>query len=217
MSRGGLALALILIAARAIADQWLPPTPQTYTSDFGSYRLTVFPRQIESPLAFFQDKTEGTEPAGAVANAPTRCEATMERLVGNHYEELWRHALVNDVAPVTALVSDRSGTFVTFDNWHSIGCCRDTIVIYDAAGGVVRMFALKDLFTKTEIGQFERTVSSIHWGGEHTFRWVDDDEVVELAVVSNGKFPGDSDVEYRRIHIRLRDGAVIQSSDAPPN
>ncbi|MEX2151554.1 MAG: hypothetical protein WD793_15175 [Steroidobacteraceae bacterium] len=217
MNRVIAAFVLILSAASALADQWLPATPHTYASYFGNYRLTVFPRRISDPLSFFQDKVEGAQPAGQLVNAPQRCEATLERLAGNHYEELWRHPLVNDVAPVSVLVSDRSGAFVTFDTWHAVGCCKDTIVIYDSAGTVIRMFELSDLLSDVEIDQLQRTVSSTHWGGEHDLAWVEDEEIVELAIVANGKFPSDADAEYKTVQIRMRDGAVVETSNAPPN
>jgi len=217
MRRIALAVALFVVSFATFADQWLPATPETYTSDFGSYRLTVYPRQISDPLAYFEDKLAGKEPAGQVATAQARCEATLEKLVGNHYEELWRKPLVNDVAPVSALVSERSGAIVTFDNWHSIGCCDDTIVIYDRLGDLVRKFALTDILTKQEVSRLPRTISSIHWGGEHDFDWVEDVEVVSLSIVSNGKFSDSPDVEYKTLQIRLRDGQVIAPSHAPSN
>lgn len=217
MKRFSLAVALFVVSYATFADQWLPPTPETYSSYFGSYRLTVYPRQDLDPLAFFEDKLAGVEPAGQRTTEQARCEATLEQLVGNHYETLWRKPLVNDVAPVNALISDRSGAFVTFDNWHSMGCCDDTIVIYDRLGNMVRKFALTDILTEEEVSNLPRTVSSTHWSGEHDLDWVEDIEVVSLSIVSNGKFGDSPDVEYKTLQIRLSDGQVIKPGNAPPN
>jgi hypothetical protein len=217
MRRFTLTVALFVVTYATCADQWLSATPETYSSYFGSYRLTVYPRQVSDPLAFFEDKLAAVEPAGQEATEQARCEATLEQLVGSHYEQLWRKPLVNDVAPVSALVSDRSGAFVTFDNWHSKGCCDDTIVIYDRLGNMVRKFALTDILTEKEISNLPRTVSSTHWSGEHDLNWVEDVEVVSLSIVSNGKFGDPPDVEYKTLQIRLSDGQVIKPDHAPPN
>ena len=217
MYRAIVAVALVVFAGTTIADQWLPATPQTFVSYFGAYRLTVFPREVSSPLAYFEDLLKGAQPAGQPADGPLHCEATMERLVDNHYVEQWRRPLVNDVSPVTALVSDASGAFVTFDNWHSMGCCGDTVVIYNSAGNVVRKFSLVELLGKTEVSKLARTVSSTYWGGEHQLGWVENSEVVNLKVIVNGKFPGDPDVEYTTMPIRLHDGEILVSKEAPPN
>ncbi len=64
MYRAIVAVALVVFAGTTIADQWLPATPQTFVSYFGAYRLTGFPREVSSPLAYFEDLLKGAQPAG---------------------------------------------------------------------------------------------------------------------------------------------------------
>ncbi|HEY5755625.1 MAG TPA: hypothetical protein VIU34_07370, partial [Steroidobacter sp.] len=105
--------ALVLILAccwglTAHADQWDLPSPKTYGSWYGGYRLTVYPGE------------RGTS---------RHCEATLEKLDGNKYVEMWRKPLVNAISPVSALISERNATFVTFDNWGRTGYGDDVMVI----------------------------------------------------------------------------------------
>lgn len=109
------------------ADKWLPPKPATYESHRSTYRLTVFPAQQEADVA---QASRGASRLGS--DASPRCEAVLERLdaSGRRYEQVWRKPLINVVAPVSALVSDADGSFVTFDNWGRMGWGDDVIVLY---------------------------------------------------------------------------------------
>jgi hypothetical protein len=83
--------ALVLILAcwwppAAQADLWDPPSPKTYSSWYGGYRLTVYPAERATSRS---------------------CEATLEKLDGNKYVEVWRKPLVNEVAPVDARISEK--------------------------------------------------------------------------------------------------------------
>lgn len=182
------AILWMLAIPAVMADEWLAPTPKAYTSSRGAYRLTVFPR--EPP------------------DGQTKCEAVLERLEGNEYRRLWRKPLANDVSPVSALVSDKDGGFVTFDNWHSMGWGENAIVIYDGAGQLKRKLALTALMSKEEFERLPRSVSSIWWSGQHEF---DHDEVVvKLRVVTgSGSQPSDSK-QYRTIRLSLKTAQVLQ-------
>jgi hypothetical protein len=201
-----LVVALIVVASfagSAFADTWFPPTPRTYSSSQGKYRLTVFP----GPVPYFQDKVDGRSPAGQQEPGLRTCEATLERLMENRYELLWRKALVNDVSPVEALVADDDGSFVTFDNWHSMGWGDDVIVVYSGAGDVVKKFALLDIMTKRQVQKLPRSVSSIWWSGNH--RLTHDQQAVEVLVVVNGEIE-ESEQKYKIVSIRLSDGSVTR-------
>lgn len=186
------------------ADQWLPATPETYSSRHGVYRLTIFPKQLDGALPYFQDKATGKKPAGQSLKGRTRCEATLERLVDGlgRYEQLWRKPLVNDVAPVSALVSDVDGSFVTFDNWHSMGWGDDVIVIYAGSGALKKKLALTDIMSEADFNKFPRTASSIWWSGKHELDYdgrtlnvqivaaegISAGEIIEGHVESDGSF-----------------------------
>ena len=75
-------IALVLMAGSAAhADSWMPPSKQAYLSSDGRARLTVIPRDLESSLAYFEDKVSGREPAGTSVEATVMsATATLERL-----------------------------------------------------------------------------------------------------------------------------------------
>lgn len=216
MKRRNWALAITAAFAFSVAsgDQWFPATPSTFSSSEGQYRLTVFPRDLEGPLPFFQDKLEGKQKPGQRPAGSDRCEATLEALENNAYRLVWRRPLINDVAPVSVLVSDTTGAFVTFDNWHGTGWGNNAIVLYDGNRKLVRQFALTDLISKSHFESLPRSVSSIHWAGKH---WLEPDtDILHLKVIAKGV---DWDAvradraQYEEIVIRLRDGAVLDKEE----
>lgn len=206
-----LAVVLLLFAAgTAWSDSWSPPTPTTYASRDGRFRVTVFPRQLAGALPYFEDKVEGREPAGQRPGGPSHCEATLEKLVGDRYEQVWRKPLVNEVAPVTALVSDLDGSFITFDNWHRKGWGNDAIVIYSGSGELRKKFSLTDILSKREFDELPRSVSSIQWDGEH---YLDSSEppVVHLQVVLRNTYKRDQiQRELKSVKIRLDTAEVVK-------
>ena len=147
MTRTFMTILLAAAAGGVSADSWLPPIPVTALSDGGAYRLTVYPRQLSESLEHFSDKVDGNAPAGQRAGGRAQCEATLEKLGPQSYEVVWRKPLVNDVAPLSALVAD-GGRFVTFDNWHHVGIGEDTIAIYQADGTLVKKHRLEDVVSE---------------------------------------------------------------------
>lgn len=71
--------------------------------------------------------------------------------------------LVNEVAPVSALVSDDGRRLVTFDNWHAMGYGDDVVVIYRSDGTLVRKFSLEELLTAEDVRELPRSISSRYW------------------------------------------------------
>lgn len=203
-----LAVLWILVVPTAIADQWLPATPKTYTSSSGTYRLTVFPRELTGALPYFEDKVADKAPAGQQQGGQARCEAVLEKLGGNEYRPLWRKPLVNDVSPVSALVSDKDGSFVTFDNWHSMGWGDDAIVIYDGTGQLKRKFALTSLMGREEFDRLPRSASSIWWSGEHEIPY--DELVVNVRVVTERGSRSSDKKQYRTIRLSLETAEVLK-------
>jgi hypothetical protein len=205
------ALLLLLAAGTAWSDTWSLPTPMTYASREGQFRLTVFPRQLAGALRYFEDKVEGREPAGQTPGAQPRCEAILEKLAGNRYEQLWRKPLVNEVAPVSALVSDVDGSFVTFDNWHSMGRGDDVIAIYSGSGELRRKFKLTDILSERELEGLPRSVSSIRWGGEHYLLDLSEPPIVHLQVVLRERYKRDRiQREFKTVKIRLDTVEIVK-------
>ena len=199
-------LVLLLVNSGANSDFWAPPEAKTYTSPNGTYRLTVFPRQLEGALPFFEDKLAEKPLAGQRPGGLKRCEAVLERRTGKGYGTIWRKPLVNDVAPTSALVSDIDGRFVTFDNWHFTGYGDDAIAIYDGNGVLIRKFALSDIIPESHVAQLPRSVSSIIWSGKHK---IHKGASVELQIiVPPCENPHSQQCKYQSLRIRLHDGVI---------
>jgi TonB family protein len=171
-------LLIAFVCASARADSWALPQKKKYYSADKKYCLEVIPKQLESQLAYFKDKSEGRGDAGAAKDVKdNRAKAVFYVRDGsagvgggrneNGYLKKAEFPLVNEVSPVNALVSADGNYVVTFDNWHSVGYGDDVVVIYKSDGTLVAKFGLADLFTQTDIQSFLHSVSSIWWGSGH--------------------------------------------------
>lgn len=179
-----------LLASTARADSWLPPSVQTINSADGRARLTITPRAIESPLSYFQDRVQGREPAGQRAGAGARHPVGRLQVRENgRWRTVWERPLLNDVAPVRALVANGGRRVVTFDNWHSMGHGDHVIVIYDEAGQPIRSLRLDEVLPDYYIEALPHTVSSLWWGGEHRLDEGADRLILSIAVPSPDQNP----------------------------
>jgi hypothetical protein len=159
--------AALIWAGPACADSWMLPETTTYLSPDKGCRLTIVPRDLENQLTYLEGKVDNVEKAGQRPGGNPQANATLERrLPDGRWERLWARALVNDVAPADALVSDGMDYVVTFDNWHSIGYGDDSIVIYDIAKGGVRTFSVETLLGAEYFAALPRSVSSVQWRGD---------------------------------------------------
>ena len=192
------------------ADSWALPEKRKYYSPDKKYYLEVTPKKLESQLRYFSDKVEGKENAGAAGGVKdNRAKgAFYARRAGGGYTRKWEVALVNEVAPVDALVSGSGQYVVTFDNWHSVGYGDNVVVIYNAQGGLVKKFGLEDLLTEGDIGTFQRSVSSINWGGKH---YIDESQgLLVLRIVSNGKGSWEESATFHELKIELATGRPLE-------
>jgi hypothetical protein len=196
----------------AHADKWLPPKPTTYESRRGTYRLTIFPAPMENGVTAPSQGADARKSA-----AKQRSEAVLERLHADvrRYEQVWRKPLINVVSPVSALVSEADGSFVTFDNWGQRGYGADVIVIYSGDGSLRRKFSLTDIMSKDDVERFPSSASSIHWSGEHELDY--DGRTLKVRIVAaEGISAGEMDEEYveregrfRTIRIDMKTGKVL--------
>lgn len=92
----------------------------------------------------------------------------MEHAQDGQWRAVWNRPLLNNVAPVHAIVSP-AGRGVTFDNWHAMGYGNNVVVIYDHAGQPVRAMALADFLPEPWVNALPRSVSSVWWGDGHHF------------------------------------------------
>lgn len=208
-----IALTLLITGAFASihADSWLLPKKTKYFAPNKKYYLEVTPKKLESQLKYFEDKVEGKNNAGALKGATEdRAKgAFYARRADGGYAKKWEFRLLNEVSPVSALVSNNGKYVVTFDNWHSVGYGDDVVVIYGPSGALVKKFGLEDLLTEGDIETLPRSVSSIWWGGEH---YIDDaNGILILKVVANGKSYWEQDAKFHELKIELATGRPLES------
>lgn len=200
---------VLLLGGAAIADSWPPPKVETYESTDGQWRLTTIPRGIRSPLAFFEDKVEGREPAGQSRRGSPEARGKLERVVGpGRRVTVWNIRLVNEVAPVRALVSDDGEHVVTFDNWHMVGRGEHVVVIYGDDGRLVRSLTLEEILPAFWIEALPQSVSSTHWGRGHRL----DGNVLRLQVVVPQEGGLQTDPTFVELSIDLDTGQLIAPS-----
>lgn len=203
-------LVLAILGAPAAADSWALPGKSQSESPDHSARLTVLPRGISSPLAYFEDKVAEREPAGAPSGSTTgSAMAVLElRDPAGQWITAWTRPLVNDVSPVTALVADGGRRIVTFDNWHSMGFGPDAMVFYDGDGKVLRSTGLEDIFPKWFVASQPRSASSIWWRGTPRISDDGNDIVVPIKLPDNADGT-DGDSPSLDLPFRLFDGEPV--------
>jgi TonB family protein len=196
----------IVTAVRA--DSWALPEKKKYYSRNKKYYLEVIPKQLESQLKYFEDKVANKENAGARPEVKDNHAkgVLFARRTDGTYSKKWEFPLVNEVSPVSAIVSESGEYCVTFDNWHSVGYGDDVVVIYRANGSVVKKFSLEDLLTEGDISVLPHSVSSIWWGGEHYI-----DEAKGLLILKVTAERQDSDnPKFLELKIELASGRPLE-------
>ncbi|MGQ0659336.1 hypothetical protein [Sphingosinicella sp.] len=159
-------LALLIVAAMspmqpARADSWVAPRVTTYYSPSRAVRLIVTPHfPTDNPP--YVNRPRGP-------SAPDRARAVLQRRDSRgRWVAWWQGPLVNEVAPVDALVADSGRYFVAFDDWGDTGNGPNVVVIYGDDGRVIRALSLTDLVPRDYIEALMRSSFSIWWtGGGH--------------------------------------------------
>ncbi|HEY8459354.1 MAG TPA: hypothetical protein VIM99_03185 [Blastocatellia bacterium] len=215
MNRGMILFVALILAGIAVpgslvnADSWALPQREKYYSPNKMFYLEVIPKKLESQLKYFKDKVDGRENAGAVSGAKESSAkgAFYARRAGGGYVKKWEFPLVNEISPVSAVVSSKGDYFATFDNWHRVGYGDDVVAIYRSNGDLIKKLGLEDFLTKGDIGTFPHSVSSIWWGGKH---YLDPNGFLVLKIVSNGKSPWQDDAEFHELKIELATGRPLE-------
>lgn len=212
--RGILSTALTLLVVGAFAsthaDSWRLPEKEKYYSPNKKYYLEVTPKKLESQLKYFQDKVEGRNNAGALKEIKdNRAKgAFYARRADGGYSKKWEYPLLNEVSPVSALVSSNGDYVVTFDNWHSVGYGDNVVVIYRSNGTLVKKFGLEDLLTEGDIETLPRSVSSIWWGREH---YIDEaNGLLIVKVASDRKSSWEDGAKVHELKIELATGRLLE-------
>jgi TonB family protein len=204
----GTVLAVIGMAGYAGGDEWRLPTEAKFYSSNKQFRVDVVPRPVESQLQYFTDKVEGNPKPGMPPRSKLeRPHATFRTRRWWGYAEVRSFPLVNEVAPVSAIVSSSGQYLVTFDNWHGLGYGNDVVVIYHTTGDLIAHLGLEDFLVEGDIDTLPRSVSSILWGGEHRI----DEAKAELVlqIVSNG-ITSDRTAQFAELRIDLVTGRLLE-------
>lgn len=176
------------------------PSVEKYCSANKKYCLKVEPKKLESQLAYFQDKVDEKYNAGAVKGIPDNiCKGTFFA----KGKTRWNVRLDNEVAPVSALISNNGDYVVTFDNWHAVGYGDNVVAIYNGqTGTLIKKLGLSDFLTESDIYNLPESTSSIHWDGTHQIDYAKSELI--LKVVKPAK-----DEQFFDIRVNLKDGAVL--------
>lgn len=201
-------LLLLWCAGVSAEERWSAPERALFWAEKDAYYFEVLPRPIRSTPAYEGDVAAGRPHPGAVdGQRPGFARGTLYKKTGKAtFERVWSIRLVNDVAPVSALVT-RSGEYVvTFDNWHRVGQGRDVVVIYGPGPTLVRQFALEDLVSGKELARFPVSRSSRWWGAGH---FIDEKNGhVVLRLVSSGGTAEERAKYNTLIRIDLKTGTI---------
>ncbi len=205
---GLLALPTVVVSftpVPACADSWVLPTTTTYESCSGHARITVTPRNLESQVGYFEDKVGNIDPAGQKKGGARVAKARLERLVDKRWQVVWERQIINDVAPVSAIVRDDGEYVVTFDDWHGVGYGPNAVVIYGTAGKLVRALALSDIVPADYIKALPHSVSSIQWRGDSRFSPDGQRVLIPVAIPSENFASATVKIEFA---VDLADGKV---------
>ena len=203
-----------LLCVSASADSWRLPSTETLLSPDKQWRLTIIPKELKSQLAYFEDKVASRPNAGAVSGKTQQTAlGRMEHLEGGRWKLIWNAPLVNEVAPVDAVVSSH-GWSATFDDWHGVGHGPNVVVIYDEHGHMVRQLALSDILPKTYIHVLPSSVSSNMWGGEHHFSADGTQLILRVVVPTDPMQPGKTD---KRDKIEIALDTATGKVNPPPS
>lgn len=198
------------IVTRVTADSWALPKQAKYYAPNKEFYVEVTPKKLESQLKYFEDKVANKDNAGGKAGEKEKHAkaAFYARRPDGSYAKRKEFPLVNEVAPVDAVVSGKGDYFVTFDNWHEAGYGDDVIVIYRADGSLIKKFGLEDVLTKGDIEMLPHSVSSIWWGANH---YIDEAKAeLVLKIVANRRSPREEGAQFHELKIELASGRLLE-------
>ncbi len=207
------------LSATLRIDQWMLPERQSYFSSNKQFRFDVIPTNIASQLDYWSDKVEGVDRPGVRdSHLSNRARGVLlTRVRENTYRSVSSFDLRNEVAPVSALVTNDGQNIVTFDDWHGMGYGDNVVVIYRGDGSVVNNLALSDLVTERDELLLPHTVSSIRWRVDVS---IDQEHgVVRIQIPRCRRFRRCACESTFDIHIRMSDGQPEEEivDRFPPN
>ena len=156
-------IALLFAFNSSKADSWTDPSIKEYYSADSSHFVRIVPRCVPekywkwvnaSPRrkAKFSPKDTTIVPSHALMFKRTEIGDSL----------IWKEKLINQVAPVHAMVSDDGKYLVTFYNWYSVGYGVDVLVVYNEKGMMLKRHMLEDI-SPFPINTYPVTISSLWW------------------------------------------------------
>jgi hypothetical protein len=125
---------------------------------------------------------------------------------------VWECELSNDVAPVSALVSDSGKYVVTFDDWHRVGRGENVVVIYGPRGRRIGRHSLETLLSPGQRRRLAMSVSSTWWGHGH---YLDEKNAQVVLRVATGDYltSGKAPPKFEEMRLNLSDGKAVKPSE----
>lgn len=158
---------LILLAAwwpsLMLADKWPAPEVHEYYSADSSYFVRIFPLTVPAKYYKWQQAAPKKKRRfSAKDTVLVPCYAMLYERTKATPRPIWRQNLVNQVAPVEAVVSNDGRYVVTFDNHHSMGYGKDVMAVYDYQGKLLKQYSLEQI-SPFSINRYKASRSSIWW------------------------------------------------------
>lgn len=196
-----LVIAILTLSFVGKADTWRLPTTEKYCSENKRFCLRVEPKNLTSQLAYFEDKVDGKDNAGADKKEKDNyCKGTFF----SKGKKLWNIQLDNEVSPVSALISNNGEYVITFDNWHGVGYGDNVVTIYNGlTGKLIKKLGLTNFLTESDIYELPASVSSIHWHGTHQIDYEKKQLILKVVKPSKGND------QFFDVHIDLATGAIL--------
>lgn len=200
MSKNTIILGLLLLFSTGIvkADMWADYKVTEYFSVNKKYRLVVTP--TFTPEKYFKWKslkmTEAVDNKSidkrrakffktltAKDTVLIPCYGRLFCITGTDTVLIWERKLLNDICPVSAIVSNDGSSIVTFDNWFTNGYGRNVMVVYNEKGDAKRTYSLSEI-SPYPLNDYYTSISSIWWKSYAKFI---DNEKIEIEFCTEKK------------------------------
>jgi predicted enzyme related to lactoylglutathione lyase len=166
-----------IVCNSASADEWPISHIKKFYSNNCEYLLEITPsikpdRYWEWKRASIEEKKYYSE----IDTIIIPCYATLYKLYESGKSQIRKIPLLNEDSPVSAIVADNGGTFVTFDEWGGVGYGENVMVVYNFAVAE-RRYSLREI-SPFSITSYYTTVSLIYWFRERKYI---EDNLIEIC------------------------------------
>jgi len=200
MSRNIIILGILLLFTTGIskADSWENYKVTEYFSVNKKYRLVVTPtftpekyyewKNFERTKAIHNNEIDKRrakffKTLTAKDTVLIPCHGKLFCITGTDTVLIWERKLLNDICPVSAIVSNDGSSIVTFDNWFSNGYGGNVMVVYNYKGDAKRTYSLSEI-SPYPLNDYVTSISSIWWSSVERYL---DNENVEIEFYTEKK------------------------------